>query len=121
MLGKGQDSCLVRETDMADADASKAGTPSTNEIEVISLDQLIVEPVIAIAMDIEGSEIQALRGAEEIIKKYRPSLAVRLYHRPSDFVEIPAFIDSIADLSYRFIMRYDCKYRGAADLTLYAI
>lgn len=45
-----------------------------------------------IKMDIEGSELAALKGARHIIQTYRPKLAISLYHRNEDFVDIPAFI-----------------------------
>ncbi len=43
-------------------------------------------------MDIEGAEIEALKGASEIIKEHRPALAISIYHKPSDLWEIPLLI-----------------------------
>lgn len=45
-----------------------------------------------IKMDIEGSELAALIGAQQVIGQFRPRLAVSLYHRPSDFFEIPLWL-----------------------------
>jgi hypothetical protein len=42
-----------------------------------------------IKMDIEGSEAAALEGAGETIERWRPKLAICLYHRPSDLWTIP--------------------------------
>ncbi len=42
-----------------------------------------------IKMDIEGSELGALRGAESTIRRWRPKLGISLYHRPEDFFSIP--------------------------------
>jgi FkbM family methyltransferase len=56
-----------------------------------------------IKMDIEGSELAALRGAESTIRRWRPKLAISLYHRPEDFFVIPAWIDSLG-LGYRFYL-----------------
>jgi FkbM family methyltransferase len=42
-----------------------------------------------IKMDIEGAEWKVLRGAEETLRRYRPRLAIALYHRPDDFLVIP--------------------------------
>jgi hypothetical protein len=43
-------------------------------------------------MDIEGSESDALAGAYDSIARYRPMLAVCVYHKPADLWEIPLAI-----------------------------
>lgn len=48
-----------------------------------------------IKMDIEGAELPALQGAEQTIRKFHPKLAISLYHNLSDFVEIPAYLQSL--------------------------
>jgi FkbM family methyltransferase len=45
-----------------------------------------------IKMDIEGSEPDALAGAYDSIARYRPKLAVCVYHKPADLWEIPLAI-----------------------------
>ena len=52
---------------------------------------------------IEGSELAALRGAESTIRRWRPKLAISIYHRPEDFFVIPSWIDSLG-LGYRFYL-----------------
>jgi FkbM family methyltransferase len=56
-----------------------------------------------IKMDIEGSELSALRGSEATIRRWRPKLAISLYHRPEDFFSIPSWIDSLG-VEYRFYL-----------------
>ena len=56
-----------------------------------------------IKMDIEGSELAALRGAESSMRRWRPKLAISLYHRPEDFFSIPIWISSLG-LGYRFFL-----------------
>lgn len=56
-----------------------------------------------IKMDIEGSELPALRGAEQVIRRWKPKLAISLYHRPNDFFTIPLWIDSLG-CGYRFYL-----------------
>jgi FkbM family methyltransferase len=62
-----------------------------------------VSRVDFIKMDIEGSELGALRGAEASIRRWRSRLAISLYHRPEDFISIPAWINSLG-LGYRFYL-----------------
>ncbi len=58
-------------------------------------DKLKNERVTYIKMDIEGSEVRALSGAEEIIKTQKPKLAICVYHKPEHLWEIPLYIKSI--------------------------
>jgi hypothetical protein len=55
-------------------------------------------------MDIEGAEPDALRGAERTIRRYRPALAISLYHAPDHLWEIPLWIAGLG-LDYRMYMR----------------
>ena len=45
-----------------------------------------------IKMDIEGAEMAALKGGMKTIKKYRPQLAISIYHSDSDFIKIPLYL-----------------------------
>ncbi len=53
------------------------------------MDDYITERVTFIKMDIEGSEANALRGAEKIIRTYKPKLAISVYHKKDDLWTIP--------------------------------
>lgn len=56
-----------------------------------------------IKMDIEGSELSALRGAESSIRRWQPKLAISLYHQPEDFFSIPLWIDALG-VGYRLFL-----------------
>ncbi len=45
-----------------------------------------------IKMDIEGAEFRALKGMEETIGKYKPFMAISVYHKVEDIWEIPFWI-----------------------------
>jgi FkbM family methyltransferase len=57
-----------------------------------------------IKMDIEGAELRALWGAEKTLRRYHPSLAISVYHRPEDLWEIPIWVASL-NLNYRMDLR----------------
>lgn len=68
----------------------------TGKVETISIDDFVqrnnLETVDFIKMDIEGAELQALNGAIHTINKFKPKLAIAIYHSMSDFVKIPRWI-----------------------------
>jgi FkbM family methyltransferase len=80
-----------------------AEMPMTTIDEVVFRDS--IPRIDFIKMDIEGSELGALRGAEATIRRDRPKLGISLYHRPEDFFTIPSWIDSL-DLGYRFFLEH---------------
>ncbi len=53
-----------------------------------------------IKLDIEGAELEALHGTEKVLRKFKPNLAIALYHRIEDFYKIPEYIKSL-NLGYK--------------------
>lgn len=62
-----------------------------------------------IKMDIEGAELNALKGAIETIKKQKPKLAICVYHSMEDFGTIPKFINEL-NLGYKFYLGHYTIY-----------
>jgi FkbM family methyltransferase len=81
----------------------------TGEVETLSIDDLVAQKNLGrvdfIKMDIEGSELAALRGAIKTIKAHRPKLAISIYHKFVDYLEIPEFLLSL-DLGYSLYIRH---------------
>ncbi len=76
------------------------------KIKIIKLDNLLKnENVSFIKADIEGSEMSMLRGAANIIRTQKPLLAISLYHKLTDYYEIPLFIKSLVP-EYHFEIRH---------------
>lgn len=77
----------------------------TTKVQTQTLDDFVsknlLEKIDFIKMDIEGAEPEALRGAEETIRKYRPKLAISIYHDPRHLACIPRWLASL-DAGYRF-------------------
>ncbi|WP_221793636.1 FkbM family methyltransferase [Aquisediminimonas sediminicola] len=68
-------------------------------IKSIKIDDFVKEAglptVNFIKMDIEGSEIEALKGAMNTIERFRPVMAICVYHNISDFYEVPRLLKGI--------------------------
>jgi FkbM family methyltransferase len=104
-----------------DAGAAAISEQGEEIIETVSLDEAI-EPgdrVTFIKMDIEGAELNALRGARETISRNLPRLAISIYHKPEDIVTIPSYIMSLSD-RYVFYIRHHAPWLNV-DTVLYAI
>lgn len=72
----------------------KSGEKSANDsIEIIALDDFLQgERVTFMKMDIEGAELDALKGAKRLIREQKPRLAISVYHKDEDIIEIPRLL-----------------------------
>ncbi|WP_165974084.1 FkbM family methyltransferase [Marinitoga lauensis] len=98
---------------------SRISENGNTAIQVIKLDDALLnyKPTL-IQMDIEGSELEALHGAEKIIKENYPDLAICVYHSPEHIWEIPLFIKSL-NKNYQLYLR---NYTGyISETVLYAV
>ena len=89
------------------------------KIQGYDIDSIVgEEQVTFIKMDIEGSELKALEGAEKTIKRHKPKLAICIYHKPMDVIEIPSYIMRLVP-EYKFCIR---QYTSRMwETVLYAI
>jgi len=74
--------------------------------KVVKIDDDIKEDITFIKMDIEGAELDALHGAEQQIRRNKPKLAISLYHKLSDLIEIPKLVKSYVP-EYKFYLRHN--------------
>ena len=68
-------------------------------------------------MDIEGAELEALKGAEKTIRADRPDLGICVYHSPSHLWEIPLYLHGLG-VGYRLYLRNYTSLTG--ETVLYA-
>jgi FkbM family methyltransferase len=79
---------------------------SNATIDTIKIDDIGNNQKISfIKMDIEGAELEALKGAERVLRRDKPKLAISLYHKKTDIYEIPLFIHSICP-EYKIYIRH---------------
>lgn len=89
-----------------DGSGSRIMEGGQEEIEVKALDSVVKNRVSFIKLDIEGSELSALKGASAIIRRDRPRLAVCLYHKPEDIWEIPSFVKNLVPEYHMAVRHY---------------
>lgn len=101
--------------------SSRISDSGEKTVKVTTIDSLCkkhgVEPTY-IKYDVEGCEREALKGTHTTIERFRPRLAVSIYHSDEDMVEIIRDIRS----RYPFYDFYIRHYSGFfADTILYCI
>ena len=75
--------------------------------EFYSMDSL--GPVSQIILDVEGVEPDALIGASEIIRNFRPKLSICIYHNPHDFSNLIRIVEEICPNQYKYeILQHSC-------------
>lgn len=90
------------------------------KIKVVRLDDIVSDQdkITFIKMDIEGAELAALEGACNTIAKFKPKLAICIYHKAEDLWLIPEYIKEI-NPDYKLYIRHHSN--RAAETVLYAI
>lgn len=87
-------------------------------INVTTIDKVVKEEKVTfIKMDVEGAELESLLGARNTIIKNKPDLAICIYHKWLDFIDLP---DTILDLvpEYKFAIRHYSN--NTTETVLYA-
>lgn len=95
---------------------------TTNTIEVVTIDKFKkdnnIHKIDFIKMDIEGAELNALKGAEKTIIADRPQLAISIYHSTLEMFLIPLYLKSICQDYVFHIGHYSL---GIGETVFYAI
>lgn len=91
--------------------AAKVDVGGTSSIQCLPLDEALmgIGPTF-IKMDIEGMELKALYGTANIIRTYRPQLAICVYHELAHLWKIPLYLHSLCP-DYKFAIR-NYQYMG---------
>ena len=71
-------------------------TEGAEEVMIYAIDDYFKEQNVSfIKADIESYELEMLRGAESVIKRDKPLLAICLYHNATDMFLIPMFVKEL--------------------------
>jgi len=99
-------------------DKGRVKVESTTIDDFVSLRQDITNLDI-IKMDIEGSELAALKGARETLKKFKPILLIAVYHWDrdgiygyGDFIPVCKYMNEMYGGDYSFYLRHKNCGRG---------
>lgn len=94
---------------------------AADSVPAVTIDDVVEEQHLGrvdfIKMDIEGGEVDALRGAEETLKRFTPRLAISVYHRPPDLPDIVTLVRQACPI-YRLYLSH--KSPGLAETVLFA-
>lgn len=88
--------------------ATKINLQGSETAQITTLDNYVGEKILPrvdfIKMDVEGAELDILKGAAVTIARFKPILALSAYHKLDDFWTLTRFIKSIRS-DYEFAMR----------------
>ena len=90
------------------------------DLLITTLDEDIKEKITILKMDIEGSEIYALKGSEKHLIEDRPILIISIYHGYEDFLRIWQYINDLK-IHYKYYLRYYGGPIFPTEIVLYAI
>lgn len=87
-------------------------------IRAVAIDDIVVDKTVGfIKMDIEGAEFDALHGAQNVIVRDKPLLAICVYHLQGDLFAIMDYLHQLLP-EYRFLLRHYCSW--VHETVLYA-
>lgn len=109
------------------AASSKLNNYLTSEqlpkVKTVSIDDFVesenIEKIDFIKMDIEGAELESLKGAQKTIINHRPYLAICIYHHYNDLFDIPFYLSEI--LTNYSMEVYHYSMHNNEESVLYAI
>lgn len=104
------------EEDLLSLNIDDINNDKTRTLEIVTLDKYFKnnKNIGLIQMDIEGAELDAIKGAKKIIMEQSPVLLISIYHTPENFFELKPYIESI-NPNYSFMIR-NLNFMGNSEL-----
>lgn len=103
---------------VSDGMASRVGIDGAEDVPIARLDDRLNPPPTYMKMDIEGGEVAALAGSQEIISRHRPRLAISVYHRADDIRRVYTFVKPIIGKSKCYLRHYT---EGISETIMYFV
>lgn len=104
-------------------DISSYVSETGNErIDVVSIDEFVSENNLSVGlikMDVEGYELEVLKGAKRTIKEFKPVLLIGIYHNPEEFFRTNNYIQGLIP-DYKFKIKFLSDIRPFAEVHLIA-
>jgi hypothetical protein len=73
---------------------------------MLSVDDIFkTKPATFINIDIEGEELNAIKGMKKAILQHKPKILLACYHRTEDLISLPLAIENIRD-DYKIYIRH---------------
>ncbi|WP_440055632.1 FkbM family methyltransferase [Pseudoalteromonas sp. T1lg65] len=97
------------------------GEPDTVSVQQICLDSFCKHNAITpdlIKMDVEGVELDVIKGMEQLIKSHKPKLAVSVYHRVEHLTQVPILLRALCP-EYKFYLKHYTQ--GYSETVLFAV
>lgn len=102
-----------------DGAASRLTPEGDIEVEATTLDAFVekrgIDRVDFLKFDIEGFEFSAINGARGLIRRFRPKMAISVYHLHHDLLTIPSLVREICPW-YRMFLRHNAVIDGEVVL-----
>lgn len=84
---------------------------------VDTIDNIIGDTKIdLIKMDIEGAELEALKGALKTLERSRPVMAICVYHKKDDLIVLPQFMKNVYKNCRFYLRKHQGVYLHSLDL-----
>lgn len=108
---------MIEEHNRLGSIISEGKNSAGDSIKIFALDDFFAEQKINfLKADIESFEFEMLQGAEKIIRRDLPKIAVCIYHNASDMYRILLWLDAL-NLGYKFSVRHNSA--GYCETVLY--
>ena len=86
--------------------SSEVSENTGTKTDILTVDSIIgSNPLTYIKADVEGAELEFIRGAENTIRLKKPKMQIACYHRSEDLFTIPEAVLNIRD-DYKIYMRH---------------